>query len=218
MQAFTTVATSLEKLYNGGEMKVAIIDYGLGNLMSVKKAFEHFNIEVLITKEEKVIKECDAIVLPGVGAFSDAVKNISPLKDVVISESEEKPILGICLGLQLLFTLSEEDGLHRGLNLIKGIVKRLPEGIKVPHMGWNSITIEKQNEIVDGIKSGDYFYFVHSYYAEPEESVVVASCEYGVKFPAIIADRNIYATQFHPEKSGKKGLKIIENFIKIARK
>ena len=199
-------------------MKIAVIDYGLGNLMSVKKAFEHFKVEVTITRDERSIKDSDAIVLPGVGAFSDAVKNIMPLREVVLKVSEEKPILGICLGLQLLFTLSEEDGLHKGLNIIKGFVKRLPEGIKVPHMGWNSITIEKQNEIVEDIKSGDYFYFVHSYYAEPKEDVTIASCEYGVRFPAIVAKKNIYATQFHPEKSGKKGLKIIENFIKIVKK
>ncbi len=198
-------------------MKVAIIDYGLGNLMSVKKAFEYFKVDVVVTKEKKDIQESDGIVLPGVGAFSDAVKNIEPLKDTVISEAKEKPILGICLGLQLLFTLSEEDGIHKGLDLMKGTVKRLPQGLKIPHMGWNKITIEQPNEIVEGIKTGDYFYFVHSYYAEPEEDIVVASCEYGVKFPAVVAKKNIYATQFHPEKSGKKGLKIIENFIKIIK-
>ncbi|MFQ6136565.1 MAG: imidazole glycerol phosphate synthase subunit HisH [Candidatus Hydrothermarchaeales archaeon] len=195
--------------------KVAIVDYGVGNLRSVYRALEHKGAESRITVDKAVIEESDAIVLPGVGAFGDTMKEFRAFGDLLKKFIEEKPVLGICLGLQLFFTISEEDGLHSGFDIIPGRVVKLPDYVKIPHMGWNSIKIEKGSELLDGVEDGEYFYFVHSYYAVPDEEVTVATTQYGVEFPAVVEKGNAYATQFHPEKSGKAGLKIIENFVKI---
>jgi glutamine amidotransferase len=198
-------------------MKVAIIDYGVGNLRSVCRGLQQGGAEPIITIDEDTIRRCDAVVLPGVGAFSDAMSGLGSLGELLREIAGEKPVLGICLGLQLFFTESEEEGLHQGLDLIRGRVVRLPSTVKIPQMGWNSINIKKDSRFLEGIHDGDFFYFVHSFYAKPEEDVVLATTEYGVEVPAILEKGNIYATQFHPEKSGRKGLRILKNFIDIAK-
>jgi glutamine amidotransferase len=195
--------------------QIAIVDYGMGNLRSAYRGLERGGAKPVITDKREDLEASDAIVLPGVGAFEDAMANLYPLREVIIKEAEKKPLLGICLGLQLLFTTSEE-GEGKGLDLIKGRVVRLPRNVKIPHMGWNSLEIKRDSRLLAGIKSGDYFYFVHSYYAQPGEEVTVATTSYGVEIPAIVEKGNVFATQFHPEKSGKLGLKLLENFVGIA--
>lgn len=196
--------------------KIAILDYGIGNLRSVERGLAHSGALPVVTRDKKVIVESDAVVLPGVGAFCDAMKNLEKLEDAV--REIDVPMLGICLGMQMYFTESEENGLHRGLDMMKGAVVLLPKNVKTPQMGWNSIKIKKKSRLLEGIKDGEYFYFVHSYYAKPKENVTIATTRYGIEFPAVVEKNNIYATQFHPEKSGKAGLKILENFVKIARR
>lgn len=195
---------------------IAIIDYGIGNLRSVERGLAHSGALPVVTRDKKVIMESDAVVLPGVGAFCDAMKNLKSLEDTV--KRIEAPILGICLGMQMYFTESEEDGLHKGLGIMRGRVVMFPKSVKIPQMGWNSIKIKKKSKLLEGIKDGDYFYFVHSYYAKPEEDIITATSNYGLEFPAVVEKNNAYATQFHPEKSGRAGLKILENFVEIARK
>ena len=199
---------------------IAIIDYGMGNLPNVKRAVEKFATEdVVITSNIEEIKSADKLILPGVGAFGDAMRNIDRLgfRDVIIEESSKKPILGICLGLHLLFEKSEEDLSEKGLGLIKGDVKKFKNdmNLKVPEIGWNSIDIKKESRVLKGLDSGTYFYFVHSYYVDPIEDVVVAKTNYGIDFVSVVEKGNIMACQFHPEKSHDEGLKIIENFIKL---
>ena len=202
---------------------IAIIDYGMGNLRSVQKGFERVGCEALVTADPKVLLEADKIVLPGVGAFPDCMRNleeggfIEPLLRVI---RDGRPFLGICLGLQLLFTESEEFGIHQGLNVIPGRVVRFPEGmaesgeaLKVPHMGWNQLAIRRRPPVFNGIEEGANVYFVHSYYVAPEdESVVATTTTYGIEFCSSIWKDNIVATQFHPEKSQEKGLRILKNF------
>jgi imidazole glycerol-phosphate synthase subunit HisH len=202
---------------------IAIIDYGMGNLRSVQKGFERVGCEAVVTADPKVVLEADKIVLPGVGAFPDCMRNleesgfIEPLLRVI---REGRPFLGICLGLQLLFTESEEFGIHQGLNVIPGRVVRFPEGmaesgeaLKVPHMGWNQLAIRRRPAAFDGIEEGANFYFVHSYYVAPEDAGVVATTTtYGIEFCSSVWKDNIVATQFHPEKSQEKGLRILKNF------
>jgi glutamine amidotransferase len=195
---------------------IAIIDFGAGNLMSISKALEHLGTNVQVTKDEKTIRAADAAVLPGVGAFYDAMQEIEHLKDIIGSMGE-KPLLGVCLGLQLLFSESEEGGENPGLNILKGRVTRFGEGVKVPHMGWNTVEILRQSPLLEGIRNESYFYFVHSYYAVPEDDIATGKTSYGVDFPSIIEKDNIYSTQFHPEKSGEVGLKLLENFVKIVK-
>lgn len=198
--------------------RIVIIDYGLGNIRSVHKALERIGANVHISKSAKDFADADALILPGVGAFRDAVKNIKPLKSFVCEQiAAGKPILGICLGLQLLFTESTEGGSYSGLDVLRGKIVRFPDGLKVPHIGWNSMKIvDSSNPLIEGLPVESFVYFVHSYYAEPEDkSCIVTSTHYGVNFPAIVGKRNIFATQFHPEKSGKVGLKILENFYRF---
>ncbi|OGL51291.1 MAG: imidazole glycerol phosphate synthase, glutamine amidotransferase subunit [Candidatus Schekmanbacteria bacterium RIFCSPHIGHO2_02_FULL_38_11] len=211
---------------------IAIVDYGMGNLRSVQKAFEKLKFDALITREQKEIENAKAIVLPGVGAFKDCMDNLENLKlvaPIVDGIKKGKPFLGICLGLQLLFSESEEFGLHRGLDIIKGRVKRFPpdlsdlEGdrgkLKIPHMGWNRIKIIKKAPIYEGIDDESYFYFVHSYYVIPEDKGFAATeTSYGINFVSSIWKDNIFATQFHPEKSQKAGLKVLENFGRLVEK
>jgi glutamine amidotransferase len=200
--------------------KIVIIDYGMGNLRSVQKGFERFGFEAKITKEPNELKEAEAIVLPGVGAFRDCIKNLDQLgliEALIQSIEDGKPYLGICLGLQILFSESEEFGLQKGLDLIKGKVVKFKSDLnhKVPHMGWNTVEVLRDIPILHGIKSGDFFYFVHSYYVIPEdESCISTVTEYGIRFASSITKDNIFATQFHPEKSQQKGLQILENFAK----
>ncbi len=199
-------------------MRIAIVDYGMGNLRSVYRAFEYAGARPVITSSVEEIEASDALILPGVGAFEDAMANLLPLREVIVDSAGKKPILGICLGLQLFFSESEESRLgESGLDIIKGKVVRLPKNVKIPHMGWNSIEIKKESGILEGIKDGEFFYFVHSYYAVPQEDVVVATTDYSVDVPAILEKGLVFATQFHPEKSGKAGLRIIKNFVEIAR-
>lgn len=202
---------------------IAIIDYGMGNLRSVQKAFERIGHIAVVTRDKKVINDAEKIVLPGVGAFPDCMKNLDDLGliDPIIKGVEAgKPFLGICLGLQVLFTESEEFGTHKGLDIIKGRVIKFPEGLssngtrlKIPHMGWNEIRMKKKTPVLDGIPEGSYLYFVHSYYVVPEDKEVIATTtDYGVEFVSSIWKDNIFACQFHPEKSQQAGLKILENF------
>ena len=197
--------------------RIGIIDYGVGNLRSVQKGLSLKGAQPVITSEEEVLQGCDAFVLPGVGAFGDAMDRLSPLKDLLLDSLDEKPILGICLGMQLFFEEGEEGGLHQGLGIMRGRVVRLPANVKVPQMGWNRVRVVKEARLMQGIKSGEYFYFVHSYYAVPEEDVTVASTHYGVEIPAVVEKGYALATQFHPEKSGDSGLKILENFVSMVR-
>ncbi len=208
---------------------IAIIDYDMGNLRSVQKGFERVGHEALITRSPREILDADHVVLPGVGAFKDCMTNLKEyglIEPILRAIASGKPFLGICLGLQLLFTESEEFGRHNGLDVIKGRVVRFPEGLqgpsasgsglerlKIPHMGWNSISIKKRPPVLDGIDDGSYFYFVHSYYVMPEDDEVIATTtDYGIEFTSSIRRDNIFACQFHPEKSQTVGLKLLKNF------
>ena len=197
--------------------KIAIIDYGVGNLRSAQKGLASKGANAMIVEDENAIDACDAIVLPGVGAFCDAMKQLRPFHELLLENVKKKPILGICLGMQLFFEESEEHGLHKGLSVMKGRVIRLPRSVKIPQMGWNTIEIKKESRLMAGIGSGGDFYFVHSYYTLPREDVTVATTHYGVEIPAVVEKGNAYATQFHPEKSGKVGLRILENFVELAK-
>ncbi|NPV43295.1 MAG: imidazole glycerol phosphate synthase subunit HisH [Firmicutes bacterium] len=195
---------------------IAIIDYGMGNLKSVEKAFERVGVRALITREKGIIDDSDGLVLPGVGAFGDAMANLadSGLDKVIIENVKAgKPLLGICLGMQLLMSNSEEGGLYRGLNLVEGTVVRFRGNLKVPQVGWNQIKIQKPHPLVEGISDESNFYFVHSYYVNPvEKEVEIALTDYGTTFPSIIAKGNVYGIQFHPEKSSYPGLRILKNY------
>ncbi len=197
--------------------RIAIIDYGMGNLRSIKRGLEQAGARAIITADKKTIEKADAVVLPGVGAFCDAIANLAKFNEVIKSAAREKPMLGVCLGMQLLFEESEEGGRYKGLGLMKGRVVRLPAKLKVPQMGWNRLKIRKKSRLLEGIKSRDYFYFVHSYYATGCEEVTVATTKYGVDVPAIVEKGSLFGTQFHPEKSGAKGLQILRNFVELAK-
>lgn len=200
--------------------QVSVVNYGVGNLRSVKRGLEKSGAKVLITNNPKDLSKSDAIVLPGVGAFAAAVKNLAPLSGVLEqSVADGKPLFGICLGLQLLFTRSSEGGSTDGLNLISGDIVKLPDSVKNPQMGWNTIDIVRFHPLLESIQNHSYVYFVHAYVPQPsEQKVIMATTEYGVKFPSVITKQNLFATQFHPEKSGKTGLTILENFIKIVKR
>lgn len=203
--------------------KIAIIDYGMGNLRSVQKGFEKVGFEAVVTADPKIVLEAEKVVLPGVGAFRDCMRNleqggfVEPILKVI---RDGRPFLGICVGMQLLFTDSVEFGLYQGLNVIAGHVLRFPEGmreggedLKVPHMGWNQLSIKRRPPAFADVADGANVYFVHSYYAKPEdESVVAATSGYGIDFCAAVWKGNIVATQFHPEKSQAVGLSILKNF------
>jgi glutamine amidotransferase len=199
---------------------IAIVDYGMGNLRSVSKAFQNQGFEVSVTKDPDVIDSAGGLVLPGQGAFGDCVRNLEEngifgtIREYIQSG---RPYLGICLGLQVLFEESEESPGVSGFGLLKGRVVRFPsfkkERLKVPHMGWNRIGIRKDTAVLEGIPDGSWFYFVHSYYPAPEdESVISITCSYGLEFTAAVAAGNIFACQFHPEKSSTYGLKLLSNF------
>jgi len=206
---------------------ITIIDYEMGNLRSVAKAFENLGFAARISADPKDLRDTDKIVLPGVGAFRDCIQNLRQggFVDPLLAHIEAgRPMLGICVGMQMLFDESEEFGLHQGLGLIPGRVVRFPDGmqeagerLKVPHMGWNSIRIQRPAPIFQGFADGSYVYFVHSYYcAADHPEHVAASCRYGdVTFCAALWRDNLMATQFHPEKSQAVGLKIFENFGKL---
>jgi glutamine amidotransferase len=195
---------------------IVIIDYGLGNLRSVQKAFEHAGARVSISSNPSEITNADALILPGVGAFCDGIKNLNQIKNTLYDAvNNGTPLLGICLGMQLLLSESEEDGHHHGLDLIPGRVVRFPPTRKIPHMGWNNLNIKKHTPLLEGIPNQSYVYFVHSYYVDTKPEHTIATSEYSVEFAAIIQKNNIIATQFHPEKSGKVGLQMIRNFLEM---
>jgi imidazole glycerol-phosphate synthase subunit HisH len=200
---------------------IAVIDYGRGNLGSVEKALGRLGMRAVVTQDPSVIRDARALVLPGDGAFHDAMGNLQSLgllEPLQAALDEGRPFLGICLGYQLLFTESEEFGQGKGLDVIPGVVRRFPSGLKVPHMGWNTVQHAGDLPIFDGIPSGAHFYFVHSYYpATADASLRVATCTYGVTFPAAVGKGALFATQFHPEKSQRWGLRLLENFAAFVR-
>ena len=201
--------------------KIAVIDYGMGNLRSVQKGFERVGHQATVTSDPDVVASAEKVVLPGVGAFEDAMTELrgrGMIEPVLEAIRADKPFLGICLGLQLLFDVSYENGEHPGLGVIPGEVVRfeLPKEYSVPHMGWNQLLIPRRPPILEGIEEGTYFYFVHSYYVVPKDAeVIAAETEYGKRFCAMIRRGNLFATQFHPEKSQADGLRILENFAKL---
>ena len=200
---------------------IAIIDYDAGNIKSVEKVLQHLGQEAVITKDRAVILSSDKVILPGVGSFGDAMGKLRKYKlDQVIYDVVDKkiPFLGICLGLQLLFESSEETPGVSGLGLLKGKILRIPDcdGLKIPHMGWNSIEIKEGSRLFTGIPNQSYVYFVHSYYLKAEEEAdVAASTHYSVDIHASVEHDNIFACQFHPEKSSEVGLKILQNFVSL---
>jgi len=211
-------------------MPIAIIDYGAGNLRSVEKALEKLGFQAVITSDIKEIDGAEGMVLPGVGAFDPAIKELrkKELTDAIVSGiKKNKPFLGLCLGMQLLFDKSEE-GREKGLGLIKGAVKKfsfpgpyslVPSPLlKIPHMGWNNIRIKKSSPLFEGIRGSAKMYFVHSYYCVPDDrSDILTTTDYGVKFASSVSRGNIFALQFHPEKSGDTGLKILKNFGELCK-
>ncbi len=200
---------------------ITVIDYGMGNLRSVVKAFELYSDSVRISQDPSDLKTSKAVVLPGDGAFAMAMENfkkagwIDAIRDYISSGGY---FMGICLGFQLLFSTSEEFGKSEGLNVIEGDVVRFnSDTLKVPHMGWNTVSFRKKSKFFEGIPDSSYFYFIHSYYPEVhDEKWIAGESEYGLKFPCIVSDGNLIATQFHPEKSHTNGLKIIENFVRLS--
>lgn len=198
---------------------IAIADYGVGNLFSLKSSFAAIGAEAKVTSDRAEIEKADRIILPGVGAFGDASKKLfeSGLGDVLINEAQKgKPIMGICLGMQLLFDKSYEYGEYKGLGLIHGNIKPIsdviPNNLKIPHIGWNELSFKKESPINKYINDGDFVYFVHSFYAADCDEYTVATAEYGAPLTATVQNKNVFGCQFHPEKSGETGLKILRAF------
>ena len=197
---------------------IAIIDYGMGNLRSVQKAFEYLGYKAVITQQPSEIQKADKVVLPGVGAFRDAMQTIKQkgidkvLYDVV---EQKKPLLGICLGMQMFFEKSYEYGEHKGLGILQGEIVKLPENVKIPHMGWNSLNIKKKSPLFEGLSEEPYVYFVHSYHLNTEADIVSATTYYGKEIQVAAQKENVFALQFHPEKSGDVGLNILQNFGRL---
>ena len=200
--------------------KIVIVDYGMGNLRNVQRGFERVGFDAKVTRSKKEIEKASGIILPGVGAFKDCMVNLERyhlIETILRSIEKGKPYMGICLGLQILFSESEEFGLHKGLGVVKGrVVKFRPDPEhKVPHMGWNTVEMKKEVPMLKETQVGDFFYFVHSYYVVPDDKEWMATTtHYGISFTSSIWKDNIFATQFHPEKSQEKGLKILETFAK----
>jgi glutamine amidotransferase len=202
-------------------MYIAIINYNMGNIKSVENAFKIIGAQVKVTSSPNIIRKAEAVVLPGVGAFQDAVKNLKQLRlydSVIEATGSEKPFLGICIGLQVLFEYGKEGGKSDGLGIFKGSVERIPPGVKIPHMGWNKIKIVKEKSLLfKNIKNGESFYFVHSYHVFcDDENLISSLTEYGINLVSSIEYKNIYGLQFHPEKSSISGLQILKNFASIA--
>ena len=195
---------------------ITIIDYKSGNLKSISNGFKKIGVEYQITDDGDVIANSDYLVLPGVGAFGTAMDNLKPFEDIIREHvNDDKPFLGICLGQQVLMGESEESPNIKGLNLFDGKVKKLPAGVKIPHMGWNKLKIVKNSPILEGVDN-NYFYFVHSYHVNvDDEDIIAGVCDYGGEVVASLSQNNLFSTQFHPEKSGIHGLKILKNFTKL---
>jgi len=200
---------------------IAVVDYGAGNLFSVKNALDFLSLENKLTSDKKEIENADAVILPGVGAFPNAMKMLdaSGLIDVIKTQAKEKPLLGICLGMQMLFEKSYEFGEHDGLGLIKGAVvpmkDRIPDSLNIPHIGWNALEKKKDSPILKYVNDGDCVYFVHSFYATDCDENVTSVTDYGIPITASVQSGNIYGCQFHPEKSGKVGLNILRAFCEL---
>jgi len=206
-----------------GDPEVAVVDYGLGNLRSVTRGLERAGASVSLVEQPAALDRADGLVLPGVGAFSEGMENAGPFREALVEQAaEQTPLFGICLGMQMLLSTSEEadhagEGGAEGLDLIPGTNLRFPDSVKVPQMGWNRLRVEREHPLVAGV-DGEYAYFVHSYYADPDDDdAVVATTDYGLSFPSIVADESetVFGTQFHPEKSGKTGLCILRNFVDL---
>ncbi len=205
---------------------VAIVDYGVGNLFSLSSSFSFIGEEAVVTKDADVIRKADRILLPGVGAFADAIRKLkeSALIPVILEEVKKgKPLLGICLGMQLLFEKSFEYGEYEGLGLIPGSIVPIsgviPKDLKIPHIGWNSLSFsQKRSPIFSYLEEGDFVYFVHSYFAADCEEFITAKTEYGAPLTAAVQNKNVFGCQFHPEKSGKVGLKILKAFCELEAK
>jgi glutamine amidotransferase len=201
-------------------VKVVIVDYGAGNLHSVSRAVVNAGTRPLVTSNPAYLEDAEAVIVPGVGAAADTMTNlrrsgfVEPIREYIASG---RPFFGVCMGQQALFDVSEEGGEHECLGILPGRVVRFPNGLKVPHIGWNEVRQVRPHPIYEGIPNGSYFYFLNSYYPRPEsEEVVIGQTEYGVTFASVIARDNVVATQFHPEKSGEAGLRMYANFLKIA--
>jgi glutamine amidotransferase len=197
---------------------IAIIDYGMGNLRSIHNALTKVGGDPVIVSDSRDLSDADGIVIPGVGSFGDAMRNLTPFADRLFDSVDSgTPLLGICIGMQVLFDRSEESD-SAGFGLLKGDVVRLPEGVKIPQMGWNELTIRRDTDLLAGIDDGDFFYFVHSYYCVPgDPGIIAATTDYGVDLACVVSKENVYAVQFHPEKSSKKGLRLLENFVEMVK-
>lgn len=200
--------------------EVVIVDYGAGNLRSVARAVAHSGFRATVTSEPSAVASARALIVPGVGAAADTMANLreagleQPIREYIAAG---RPFLGVCMGMQALFDISEEGGLHECLGVLAGKIVRFPKGMTVPHMGWNTVSFRREHPVFEGIAEGSYFYFVHSYYPVPEDDdVVIGETEYGVRFPAVVGRDNMIATQFHPEKSGAAGLRLYANFLRLA--
>lgn len=198
---------------------IAIVDYGMGNLRSAQKAFEYVGFETIITQEKRALENASAIVIPGVGAFYDAMTQLKKqqLDQWILREVQKgKALVGICLGMQLFFEYGFEVEKCEGLSLIQGNIMKLPQGNKVPHMGWNQLRFTGESPLLNGVEEGGFVYFVHSYYASVKDSTVVkAVADYGIEIPALVEKDNLFGLQFHPEKSGDTGLKILSNLGRV---
>ena len=203
-------------------MYIAIIDYNMGNIKSVENAFKRIGADVKVTDNPEIIAKAKAVVLPGVGAFRDAIGNLKRLglyECVMDTIALDKPFLGICIGLQVLFEYSMEGTKSPGLGIFKGSVEKIPDGVKIPHMGWNKVRIlKKESKLFKGVESGESFYFVHSYHVVcTNKEIISSTTDYGIDIVSSIEKGNAYALQFHPEKSSTFGLKILKNFLEIAQ-
>lgn len=198
---------------------ITVVDYKLNNLRSIENTLRRLGHAVQVTSDPRVVANADKLILPGVGAFRDAMRNLTELglaEPFVRRVKAGVPTLGICLGMHLVFSESEEFGRHRGLDLIPGQVRRIPEGVSVPHMGWNELKLRKEDPFLRDVQPGSFVYFVHSYYVDPEsQDVLLASTDHGIEFAAIVHHENIWATQFHPEKSQHVGERLLDNFARI---
>ena len=198
---------------------ITVVDYKLNNLRSIENTLRRLGHDVQVTSDPEVVRAATKLILPGVGAFRDAMENLKNLglvEPFVTRVRAGVPTLGICLGMHLIFSESEEFGLNRGLDVIPGRVRRIPDTVIVPHMGWNELTLRKQNPLLAGIEPGSFVYFVHSYYVEPQSTdVTLATTDHGLEFAAIVHKDNLWATQFHPEKSQKVGERLLDNFGRL---
>ena len=206
---------------------IAIVDYGVGNLRSVQKGMEYVGVKGVVTDDEQIIRDAPGVILPGVGAFGDTVDALrsTGLDEIVLEVVERQvPLLGICIGMQLLFDESEELGLHRGLGVLPGRIVRFPPNLPVPHVGWNEIhplnaPVDDSPGLLDGVNDGDFAYFVHSYYPVPDDdSMILATTDYGVDFASVVRTGHVWGIQFHPEKSQDVGLRILKNFAMMVER